>query len=746
MCEKTVCKIALTGGPCGGKTTAIAKIKEHFTARGYRVLVVSEVATDLICGGVSPTTCGTNKDFQEAQVALQISKELAYEKAAESMPDEHILLVCDRGVIDNRAYMTDEEFRDIVYGLGYSPANLLAGYHAVFHMETAAAVAYTKENNAARSESREAALALDAATRRAWEGHAHFRVIENKPTFEEKTAELLAAIEEYLHALQNPTPPREDKKVVLAIGRWMPLHIGHKEFLIHLAKTFDRLVVGIGSCYENGTARNCIPAVEREILLRKVFRAEGIADEKIEIIPIPDRASFEEWINDVIVICERYAVTHFCTGNKEDILDVLAKKNIALNLEMINPEVGSAHTFHATDVRNAILAGDTEGMKAMLPPEIIDAVVSQVAREVVAANCGQGREFIPGKQTVDIALFSREANGETYVLLGDRCAYKRDFAGYPALPGSGILEHESAITAALRVLRLETGVDCHMVNRAEFPMSLLIQNGLGVPAEMHFVNLFASSDMQVNGTMGGASQCFAIVTDGIKDRLTAGLYSRHDLENLRWVAVSDLPDIEPAYEQKSMIYEALALLSIPCPEECFDVLHEDGRPTGKQITRKLAHRTGALHGAAHVCIIRHTGAEIEILMQKRSENKDSFPGCYDLASAGHCEAGQGFLETALKELGEELGLHPAADRLEELFDCRISTVDTFRGELFHNEEICRVYVLEADVDVSAVSLQPEEVEEVRWFPLSYVAKQTEAANPLFCTNPDEFRRIVTLLS
>ncbi len=742
--EAKVKKIVLTGGPCGGKTSAIERVRAHFSACGWRVLIVSEVATDLIGGGLSPALCRTGKDYQEAQVGLQIAKELAYERAAASMPCDRVLIVCDRGVMDNRAYMSGEEFADIVGGLGYSIDNLLHGYDAVFHLETAAlADGYTTENNAARSESPEAAIALDRAVRAAWQAHPAFHVIENKPTFAEKAACLIAAIEACLGEEPAPAPDKRER-VVLAIGRWMPIHKGHKKFLVGLARTFDKLVVGIGSCYENGTARNCIPAVEREILLRKIFRHEGIPDEKLVILPVPDRDTFEGWINDVIAICEKHHVTHFCTGNKEDILDVLAEKNISLDLEMIDPEADSDIAYHATDVRNAILRGDEDAMREMLPAEVLELVREQVTREIAAVAARQGRGFVPGKQTVDIVLLCREADGD-YILMGKRSSYKRDFAGYAALPGSGILEHESAIDAAMRVLRLETGVDCHVSDRTTLPMTAVLKNGLEKPASLYFVNLFSSEDMAVNGTMGGASQCFLLVAEGVRAALEGCLYSRHDLEALHFVPVGALADIDPAYEQKSMIYEALDMVGIACPEERFDELREDGSRTGKTVTRREAHRRGILHGAVHTCIIRRGEGGTEILMQKRSDTKDSFPSQYDLSSAGHVEAGCDFAETACRELLEELGLSVEADALRELLRYRLESIDTFHGALFHNEELCRVYVLERDVDPSVLTLQTEEVSEVRWFAVSEVLAGLRAGDARFCTNTDEFEKIAALL-
>ena len=71
-------------------------------------------------------------------------------------------------------------------------------------------------------------------------------------------------------------------KVVAVIGRWMPIHEGHKRFLIRLAKSdqYDKVVVMIGSCYEGGDPRYCITATEREKMLRAIFKREGVSEEK----------------------------------------------------------------------------------------------------------------------------------------------------------------------------------------------------------------------------------------------------------------------------------------------------------------------------------------------------------------------------------------------------------------------------------------------------------------------------------
>ena len=74
-------------------------------------------------------------------------------------------------------------------------------------------------------------------------------------------------------------------------------------------------------------------------------------------------------------------------------------------------------------------------------------------------------------------------------------------------------------------------------------------------------------------------------------------------------------------------------------EEIFDIVDENGQPTGETVTRSQAHAEGIRHRTAHIWVVREKGDKIEVLLQKRAMNKDSFPGRYDTSSAGHIQAG-----------------------------------------------------------------------------------------------------------
>ncbi len=205
-------KIVITGGPCAGKTTALSWIQNAFTKKGYRVLFVPETATELISGGVAPWTCGTNVSYQKVQVSLQLFKEEMFRKAALTMKDERILIVCDRGALDNKAYMDAQEWQEVLGELSLNEIELRDSYDAVFHLVTAASgavEAYTLSNNAARTETVEQACALDRKLISCWMGHPHLHIIDNGTDFQTKLERLISEISAFLGEPDSPGVERK---------------------------------------------------------------------------------------------------------------------------------------------------------------------------------------------------------------------------------------------------------------------------------------------------------------------------------------------------------------------------------------------------------------------------------------------------------------------------------------------------------------------------------------------------------
>ena len=206
--------IVITGGPCAGKSTAMSWIEKEFTQKGYTVLFIGESATELINSGVNYTTCKSRINFQIPLTRMQMEKEKIYYDAARKM-DNKVLIVCDRGLLDSKAYLSELDFQYLMKLLNTNEIELRDNYDAVFHLVTAAKGAeefYTLENNKARMESAKEAVVADDKIISAWTGHPHFRVIDNSTNFEEKMRRLIGEISAFLG---EPEPYEIERKYLI---------------------------------------------------------------------------------------------------------------------------------------------------------------------------------------------------------------------------------------------------------------------------------------------------------------------------------------------------------------------------------------------------------------------------------------------------------------------------------------------------------------------------------------------------
>lgn len=186
-------------------------------------------------------------------------------------------------------------------------------------------------------------------------------------------------------------------------------------------------------------------------------------------------------------------------------------------------------------------------------------------------------------------------------------------------------------------------------------------------------------------------------------------------------------------------------------EEYLDIVDESGEPTGRTVARSRAHAEGILHRTSHVWLLRQSFNpergmdEVQVLLQKRSDDKDSFPGCYDISSAGHIPAGCGFVESALRELQEELGISMEQNQLIALGNLRKSDTAVFHGKPFHDEQVSRVFYALCPLDESEFNLQQSEVSAVRWMWLSEIKTSFDAPDFKHCLYRDEISMLPSSL-
>lgn len=176
-------------------------------------------------------------------------------------------------------------------------------------------------------------------------------------------------------------------------------------------------------------------------------------------------------------------------------------------------------------------------------------------------------------------------------------------------------------------------------------------------------------------------------------------------------------------------------------KEYLDIVDENGNPTGQIVDRETAHRDGVPHRTSHLWLLRKREGRVQLLLQKRSVRKPSYPGCYDISSAGHIPAGVDYAASAIRELWEELGVTATEDELV-VIGHRWSIADTeFFGKPFHDRQISRVFYLWRDLEEDQFTLQAEEVDEVRWMDLEECIRGMEEGTFQHCLSMVEMDMI-----
>jgi isopentenyl-diphosphate delta-isomerase type 1 len=157
-------------------------------------------------------------------------------------------------------------------------------------------------------------------------------------------------------------------------------------------------------------------------------------------------------------------------------------------------------------------------------------------------------------------------------------------------------------------------------------------------------------------------------------------------------------------------------------EEIFDVVNERDEVIGRA-PRSEVHRRKLNHRAVHVLVFNARG---ELYLQKRSMQKDCFPGAWDSSAAGHLGQGEAYDACAMREVREELGVQ-LAEVPERLFKVE-ACADT-------GHEFVWVYQCRHE---GPFTLHPEEIERGGWFTPAAVSEWMRA-------KPSEFASGLVLI-
>lgn len=214
-------RICLTGGPCAGKTTALTYLQHVLSQKGFRVFCVPEAATLLMKGGamINVGTFAFNQavKFQTTLMRTQMALEDLFGEMARNEAKPAVIL-CDRGLMDGSAYVSEELWSAVLDEVGLSTMQLRdKRYDGVIHMVTAAdgAPSFYNKGNEARYENLKEAIDVDKRLRYAYLGHSRFFIVDNSVThFNGKIDKCLDIVSKIIGL---PSPSHHNKKYLIKI-------------------------------------------------------------------------------------------------------------------------------------------------------------------------------------------------------------------------------------------------------------------------------------------------------------------------------------------------------------------------------------------------------------------------------------------------------------------------------------------------------------------------------------------------
>jgi len=133
--------------------------------------------------------------------------------------------------------------------------------------------------------------------------------------------------------------------------------------------------------------------------------------------------------------------------------------------------------------------------------------------------------------------------------------------------------------------------------------------------------------------------------------------------------------------------------------EIFDIVDEHDEVIGSA-SREEVHRKGLKHRSVHLLVFNRKG---EVLLQKRSMQKDTFPDTWDSTVSGHVDSGEDYDQSVIRESIEEMGIEfdSVPEKMFKITACEET-----------GQEFCWIYRHHHD---GPFFPNEDEISEARWF-------------------------------
>lgn len=151
--------------------------------------------------------------------------------------------------------------------------------------------------------------------------------------------------------------------------------------------------------------------------------------------------------------------------------------------------------------------------------------------------------------------------------------------------------------------------------------------------------------------------------------------------------------------------------------DMYEVLDENGLPTGQILDKQTVHRQQLLHAVAHVWLLNN---KREVLMQLRAPGVDRSPNTWDVSIGTHIRPHESPLAASLRCLKTELNVTAGQDDIKHLFN--LPCANPLPDGTFHNV-LEHVYLLQRDIPIEDFAYNPEKISKLMWVPLTELMVQ-----------------------
>lgn len=170
--------------------------------------------------------------------------------------------------------------------------------------------------------------------------------------------------------------------------------------------------------------------------------------------------------------------------------------------------------------------------------------------------------------------------------------------------------------------------------------------------------------------------------------------------------------------------------------EYIDIVNKDGERLGLEKSKAEVHRDGDWHKTVHIWCIND---KQEVLLQRRAADKVNFPNYWDISVAGHVDAHEQPIASALREIKEEIGI--SVEEKELRYVGTVPQQFVLHEGKYIDNELCVIYLLSLNKELSELSMQIEELSALEWVPLAMLKAWVEEGRSDLFPHKEEYHLI-----